>query len=68
MANQLNDFDRLIKETYENHEFPYDSSVWDGVEKELGATAPGILDFFQIRHYWSSNCRSRFCDYAHFHF
>ncbi|MCZ4409424.1 PKD domain-containing protein [Cryomorphaceae bacterium 1068] len=47
MANQLNDFDRLIKETYENHEFPYDSSVWDGVEKDLGATSPGILDFFK---------------------
>lgn len=47
MANQLNDFDRLIKETYENHEFPYDSTVWDGVEKELGATSPGILDFFK---------------------
>lgn len=47
MANQLNEFDRLIKETYENHEFPYDSSAWDGVEKELGATTPGILDFFK---------------------
>jgi PKD repeat protein len=47
MANQLNDFDRLIKETYESHEFPYDSSVWDGVEKDLGATSPGILDFFK---------------------
>ena len=47
MANQLNEFDRLIKETYENQEFPYDSSAWDGVEKELGATTPGILDFFK---------------------
>lgn len=47
MANQLNDFDRLIKETYENHEIPYDSTVWDGVEKELGATSPGMLDFFK---------------------
>lgn len=47
MANQLNDFDRLIKETYENHEFPYDSTAWDGVEKELNATTPGVLDFFK---------------------
>jgi len=47
MANQLNDFDRLIKETYESQEFPYDASVWEGVEKELGATSPGILDFFK---------------------
>jgi PKD repeat protein len=47
MANQLNDFDRLIKETYENHEIPYDSTVWDGVEKELSATSPGMLDFFK---------------------
>ncbi|MFT6997043.1 MAG: PKD repeat protein [Cryomorphaceae bacterium] len=47
MANQLNDFDRLIKETYENYEIPYDSTVWDGVEKELSATSPGMLDFFK---------------------
>jgi len=47
MANQLNKFDRLIKETYESQDFPYDSSVWDGVEKELGTSAPEILDFFK---------------------
>jgi PKD repeat protein len=47
MANQLNEFDRLIKETYESQDFPYDSSAWDGVEKELGTAAPGILDFFK---------------------
>lgn len=43
----MNDFDRLIKETYENHEYPYDSSVWDNIENELGATTPGMLDFFK---------------------
>ena len=47
MANQLNDFDRLIKETYENHEYQYDNSVWDGIENELGSAAPGMLDFFK---------------------
>lgn len=47
MSNKLNEFDRLIKETYESQEYPYDATVWDGIEKELGTTAPATIDFFK---------------------
>lgn len=47
MENQLNRFDQLVKDTYENHEFPFDPQAWDEMEEELNATAPGILDYFK---------------------
>jgi PKD repeat protein len=47
MENRLNEFDRLIKETYENHEPPYDPGAWDELEEELNATAPGMMDYFK---------------------
>jgi len=47
MANQLNDFDQLIKKTYENHEFPYDHTVWENIEQDLASTTPSMLDFFK---------------------
>lgn len=40
MAKQLNKLDELIKSTYESHEYEYDPSVWDEVEKEISISTP----------------------------
>lgn len=42
MANKLNDFDLLIKETYENHPFEYSPSNWEELSAELESTAPSF--------------------------
>jgi PKD repeat protein len=47
MANELNEFDKLIRETYEAHESPYEPLHWEELEKELNATAPSMLDYFK---------------------
>ena len=46
MANQLNEFDKLIKESMENYEAPYDHSHWEELEDELNVSAPGITSYF----------------------
>jgi PKD repeat protein len=40
MANQLSNLDELIKSTYESHEFQYDPSLWEEVEKEISISTP----------------------------
>jgi len=47
MENRLNEFDQLVKNTYENHEFPYDPSAWDELEEELNAATPSVPDYFK---------------------
>lgn len=42
MANHLNEFDRLIKESYEKHQDAYDPTQWDALRKELGVVSPGF--------------------------
>jgi hypothetical protein len=46
MANQLNEFDKMIKESLEGYEAPYDHSHWEELEEELNVTAPGISTYF----------------------
>lgn len=46
MANQLNEFDKLVKETLENYEAPYDHDHWEELEEELNVTVPGMSSYF----------------------
>lgn len=46
MANQLNDFDSLIKNSLDGFEVPYDPNHWDELEDELQVTAPGLTGYF----------------------
>jgi len=42
MANSLNEFDRLIRETYENHQFDYSPNGWEDINAELDSAAPSF--------------------------
>ncbi len=46
MANQLNKFDQLVKNSYEGYEAPYDPLQWEELEEELEFAAPGISSYF----------------------
>jgi len=46
MANQLNEFDKMIKESLEGYEAPYDHNQWEELEEELNVAAPGITSYF----------------------
>lgn len=46
MANQLDKFDQLVKNSYEGYEAPYDPLHWEELEKELEIAAPGIASYF----------------------
>jgi len=46
MANQLNEFDKMIKESLEGYEAPYDHTHWEELEEELNTAAPGITSYF----------------------
>jgi PKD repeat protein len=46
MANQLNEFDKMIKESLDGYEAPYDHTHWEELEEELNVTAPGISTYF----------------------
>ncbi len=39
MGNDLNSFEKLIKESLENHEVPYDASHWDEMNQSLDSLA-----------------------------
>ncbi|MEM9051334.1 MAG: PKD domain-containing protein [Bacteroidota bacterium] len=42
MSNKLNEFDQLIKETYENHQFDYSPSNWEEIHSELDSASPAF--------------------------
>jgi|GEM_PF-3117859 len=46
MENKLNNFDRILKDTVEQHEVPYDPSHWESLEKELNILAPSPVKYF----------------------
>lgn len=46
MANQLDKFDQLIKDSYEGYEAPYDPAHWEELEEELAVAAPGLSTYF----------------------
>lgn len=46
MANDLNNFDELVKNSYEGYEAPYDPLHWEELEEELEFAAPGISSYF----------------------
>ncbi|MCA1752047.1 MAG: PKD domain-containing protein [Cryomorphaceae bacterium] len=46
MEQKFNSFDNQIKETYEGHEMPYDSSSWDNLSSKLDAMAPAPVTYF----------------------
>jgi len=46
MANQLNEFDKMIKESLDGYEAPYDQNQWEELEEELNIAAPGLTSYF----------------------
>jgi PKD repeat protein len=46
MENKLNNFDRILKDTVEQYEAPYDPSHWESLEKELNILAPSPVKYF----------------------
>lgn len=46
MANQLDKFDQLVKNSYEGYEAPYEPLHWEELEEELEITAPGMASYF----------------------
>lgn len=46
MANQLNKFDQLIKNSFEGYEVPYDSNHWNELQSELNPSAPSMTSYF----------------------
>lgn len=42
MANHLNEFDRLIKKSYENHQEAYNPEHWEELKEELEVVSPGF--------------------------
>lgn len=45
MANQLNEFDKLIKESLDGYEAPYDPMHWEELEEELNLAVPSFSSF-----------------------
>jgi PKD repeat protein len=46
MANQLNEFDKAIKESLEGFEVPYNPEHWDELKIHLAATTPPLSKYF----------------------
>lgn len=46
MTNDLNEFDKLIKDSLEGYEAPYDPLHWEDLEEELQVTTPGLASYF----------------------
>jgi len=46
MENKLNNFDKILKDTVEEHEAPYDPLHWESLEKELNILAPSPVKYF----------------------
>ncbi len=46
MENKLNNFDRILKDTFDQYEAPYDPSHWESLEKELNTLAPSPVKYF----------------------
>lgn len=46
MANKLNNFDQLIKDSFEGYEAPYNSAHWEALEEDLEIAAPNMVSYF----------------------
>ncbi|NEN22867.1 PKD domain-containing protein [Cryomorpha ignava] len=46
MANQLDKFDELIKQSFDGFEVPYDPQHWDDLQANLDSTTPSLTSYF----------------------
>lgn len=46
MANQLDKFDELIKQSFDGFEVPYDPQHWDDLQANLDSTSPSLTSYF----------------------
>jgi len=46
MANQLDKFDELIKQSFDGFEVPYDPQHWDDLQANLDSSTPSLTSYF----------------------
>src|SRR5690554_8166032 len=46
MANQLDKFDELIKQSFDGFEVPYDPQHWDDLQADLDSATPSLTSYF----------------------